>query len=135
MATVGIIDGKNLRWHINGTAIAQALTCSISFSAETRQSTNKDSTGSWAVNKYSTRSFTGSCEAHMAEGEQYETLWAAFLAGTTLTMEFTTGESGDLYDNCQILVTGLEKTSSNDEDVTFSATFTGTGVPTRDTEL
>ena len=63
-----------------------------------------------------------------------ETLWAALDAGTVLTMEYTTGVSGDKFFNCQVVVTGLEVTAENDEDVTFNVSFTGTGQPTRDTE-
>lgn len=134
MATVGIIDGHNLRWFIDGTAIAKATSCSISFSADTRESTHKDTTGSWTTNKLGKRSFTGSCEAYLAEGEQIETLFSALDAGTVLDMEYTTGVLGDKYWDCQVVVTGIEVTSDNDEDVTFSATFTGTGQPTRATE-
>ncbi len=134
MATVGIVDGHDMRWFINGTAVAQALTCSINFTAETRKSTNKDSTGSWSVIKIGEKSFTGSVEAHYAEGESYETLWAAFIAGTSLTMEFTTGVSGDLYDNCTVFITSLERSAADNEDVTFTATFEGSGAPSRDTE-
>ena len=134
MATVGIIDGHDLRWFINGTAIAQALSCNISFSVDTRESTNKDSTGSWTVNKAGRRSFSGTCEAHLAEGESMETLWAALDAGTVLDLEFTTGVTGDKFFDCQAIVTGLEVTAENDEDVTFNVSFTGTGQPTRATE-
>jgi predicted secreted protein len=133
MATTGIHDGHVMRWYINGTAIARALTCSVSFSAETRNSSNKDSSGSWAVNKLGERSFTGSCEAHLAEGEQFETLFDAMTAGTVLDMEYSTEVTGDKFVDCQIVVTSLEITAEDDEDVTFSATFTGTGQPTRGT--
>lgn len=135
MATTGIIDGHNLRWFINGTAIAKATSCSISLNAETREQSHKDTTSNWVKNSYGKRSFSGSCEAYLAEGEQMETLWAALDDGTELTMEFTTGEVGDKFYNCTVLVTSIEVSADNDEDVTFNVSFTGTGQPTRDTEV
>lgn len=133
MATVGILNGHNVRWFLNGTAIAKATTCSISFSVETRESSHKDNTGSWAVNTASKKSFTGSCDALVAEGEQLETLWAALDAGTELTMEYSSGVVGDKFWNVTMIVTGLDENADNDEDVTYTATFTGTGQPVRDT--
>lgn len=135
MATTGIVDGHDLRWFIAGTAIAQATSCSIEFSAETRTSTNKDSTGGWRTIKVGELSFSGSCEGHFEEGQSYETLWAAFIAKTSLVMEFTTGVSGDKFDNCVCFITGLSRQADDNEDVTFNATFEGSGVPTRDTEV
>lgn len=131
MATTGILNGHNVRWFVAGTAIAKATTCSISFSAETRESSHKDNTGSWAVNASGKKSFTGSCDALMAEGESFETLWAALDAGTVLTMEYSTDVAGDYEFSCTMICTGLDMNADNDEDVTYSATFTGTGQPTR----
>ena len=136
MATTGIIDGHNLRWFLDGTAILKATTGSISFSKELKERAHKDLSGSWAEKRGGTKSFSGSAEAYLAEGEAFETLWAAFIDTATevMTMEFTTGVSGDKFFNCTCIVTSIEVTADDNEDVTYSISFEGTGAPTRDTE-
>ena len=134
MATTGVVDGHDLRWFIAGTAITEATTGSIEFSAETRKSTSKDSTGGWSVVKIGEKSFTGSCEGLFTEAGSFESLWTAFAAGTSLVMEFTTGVTGDKFDNCVCFITGLSRGADDNQDVTYSATFEGSGVPSRDTE-
>lgn len=135
MATTGVVDGHDMRWFIAGTAVTEATTGSIEFTAETRKSTSKDSTGGWSVIKVGEKSFTGSCEALFTEAGSYESFFAAFSAGTSLVMEFTTGVSGDLYDNCVCFITALSKSSDDNQDVTYSISFEGSGVPSRDTEV
>ena len=134
MATTGIVDGHDMRWFVAGTAVSEATTGSIEFSGETRKSTSKDSTGGWSVIKVGELSFTGSCEGLYDEAGSYETFWASFIAKTSLVMTFTTGVSGDVYDNCVCFITGISRSAPDLEDVTFSITFEGSGVPTRDTE-
>ena len=94
MATTGIHNGHYMRWFIDGTAILKARSGSISFNKETREITHKDQTGSWAERSTGTRSFSGSCEAYLAEGETLEDLWDSFdelnSATEELTMEFST---------------------------------------------
>lgn len=133
MATVGIVNGHVLRWYINGTAIAKATSCSLDFSAETRDTAHKDVGGptGWADSETGQLSFSGSCDALYAEAEQFETLYTAFAAGTTLTMEYSTDVTGDKFFSCSILVTGLSMNADNNENVTYSATFTGKGAPSR----
>jgi len=138
MATTGIIDGHNLRWYLDGTAILKATTGSISFSKELKERTHKDQSGSWAEKRGGTKSFSGSAEAYLAEGESFETLWGAFdelaAASEIMDMEFTTGVAGDKFFNCTCIVTSIEVTADDNEDVTYSISFEGTGQPTRDTE-
>lgn len=135
--TQGVVDGHYMRWFLNGTAIAQATSCSISFSKETRESSSKDTTGKWSVKKGGKRSFSGSCEALYAEGETLETLWASFnsstAAGEILDAEFSTDETGDKFWDVQIIITSIEQNADDNEDVTYSVSFEGTGEPTRGT--
>ena len=136
MATTGIIDGHNLRWYLDGTAILKATTGSISFSKELKERTHKDQSGSWAEKRGGTKSFSGSAEAYLAEGESFETLWTAFddPATEAMTMEFTTGVAGDKFFNCVCIVTSIEVTADDNEDVTYSISFEGNGAPTIGTE-
>ena len=134
MPSTGIIDGHDMRWFLDGTAIAKATSCSISITSETRESTNKDSTGSWSTKKYGRKSFTGTCDALYAEGEQLETLFTALNADTILSAEFTTGVTGDKFWDAEVLVTGIEMNADDNEDVTYSVTFEGTGALVRGTE-
>ena len=138
MATTGIIDGHNLRWHLAGVAILKATTGSISFSKEMKERTHKDQSNSWSEKRGGTKSFSGSAEAYLAEGESFETLWGAFdelaSASEVMDMEFTTGVSGDEFFDCTCIITSIEITADDNEDVTYSISFEGTGQPVRDPE-
>lgn len=138
MATTGIIDGHNLRWLIGGVAILKAKTGSISFSKEMKERAHKDTSGKWAEKRGGSKSFSGSAEAYLAEGEAMETIWTAFdeLTSTSevMSMEFSTGVSGDKYFDCEVIITSIEITADDNEDVTYSISFEGTGQPVRATE-
>lgn len=133
MATTGIINGHNLRWFLAGVAIAKATTGSISFDKETREISHKDQANSWSQVIGGRKSFNGSCEAYLAEGESFESLWAAYEADTILTMEFSTDVSGDKFFDCQCKITNLEVNAEDNEEVTYSVSFSGYGQPTRST--
>ena len=137
MATTGIINGHNLRWFLDGTAILQAKTCSISFSKEMRETSSKDSTGSWSTKVGGKKSFSGSCEAYLAEAETFETLWNSFdelsSAVEQITMEFSTDVVGDKFFQCECIITSIEINAENDEEVTYNISFEGTGQPVRST--
>lgn len=134
MATTGIVNGTNLRWFINGTAVAEAITGSISFSKETRQVANKDSTGGWAQSIGGRKSFTGSVESHKTEAGSMDTFWAAYNDDTVLDMEWTTGVTGDKYFDCQVKIVNIEETGTHEEEVIYTVSFEGYGQPTRATE-
>ena len=49
-------------------------------------------------------------------------------------MEFTTGVADDKYFDCVCIVTSIEVTADDNEDVTYSISFEGSGQPDRGTE-
>lgn len=135
MATTGIVNGHNLRFFLAGTAIGQATSCSISFSAETRDTAHKDVGGptGWADVETGQLSWTGTCDALYSEAQQFETLYTAFAAGTAVTVQYSTDVTGDKYFYGSALVTALDMNADNNENVTYTVSFTGKGAPTRAT--
>lgn len=135
MPTTGIVNGHNLRFFIGSTptAIAKATNCTITFSAETRDTAHKDVGGptGWADSETGQLSFTGTCEALYAEAEQFETLWTAFSTGSAVDFEYSTDVNGDKYFSGSALVTQLDMNAPNNENVTYTVTFTGKGEPSR----
>ena len=132
MASVGIINGHFLRFFVGGTPIARATECTISFSAATREIATKDSastlTGGWRQVQPGQLSGTGSTSGLYAEdANSFSTLWDSMVDGDTLAITFTTGESGDTVWYADALITSMELSAPNDENVSYSISFEFTG--------
>lgn len=132
---MSIINGHNLRWRVGGVAIAKATDCTISISGETRTLSHKDiGTGvgaGWTGNDYGTKSWEGTCNALYAETESFETLWNAFKDSTKITVEFSDDVAGNMMFTGSAVITSLEQNAPDNENVTYSVSFSGDGVLTR----
>lgn len=135
MATVGIVNGHNLRWYLDGVAIAKATECTISMSTALRETTHKDVGGptGWAANESGVLSWEGQCTALFAEAESFETLWTAFSTAVQVDIVFSTDESGDKTFEGSAIITSLEMNAPDNENVSYSVSFTGNGPLVRDT--
>ena len=135
MPTVGIVNGHNMRIFVGDVAVAKATTCSYSVRRATRSTAHKDlGTGSgagWAGSEYGEGSWEMSGDALYAEGDSFDTLFAALSAKTKLTVEFSTDVVGDKKMTGSALITEITKNSPNNEDVTYSYTLQGDGELTR----
>jgi len=132
MATVGIVNGHYLRFYNGGSPIARAVSCTLSFSAETLDFSTKDSASGgpagWREVAPGQKSASGSTEGLFAEdANAVSVLYSAFANGTELSLTFTTGESGDSIWSGTAIVTSLEINAANNENVTYSCSFEFTG--------
>ena len=131
MATTGIVNGHYLRFFDGGVAIAKATSCTISFSAEARETAHKDTAGDgggWREVAPGQKSATGSTEGlYSEETNSFVTLFNKYSAGTELELTFTTGETGDSIWYGTAIITSLELNAPNNENVTYSCSFEFTG--------
>ena len=132
MATVGVVNGHFLRFFVGGVSIAKATECTISFAAATREIAHKDTasslTGGWREVLPGQLSGTGSTSGLYAEDtNSFATLYDSMVAGDTLAITFTTGESGDSVWYADAIITSMELSAPNDENVTYSISFEFSG--------
>ena len=144
-----IIKGSDLMIFINGQPIGFATSCEVSLSAETSDTSNKDSGNGWSSATVTKRSWTASSDNLYAEsvysGEHtFNTLFTFYSNGTPVTLVWspnqnaakTTGRIpevetatgwvrvGTAYQG-QAIITSLSATASNDDNATFTVEFTG----------
>jgi predicted secreted protein len=138
MATTGFVNGTLLRIYKGGTKIGYATSCSISFSMETRSTLTKDTPGNgWVENATGQKSFTLETEFIFS----YDTpnvdpvdLFTDFNNRTPLVLRLTTDVAGDTYWEGTAYVTSYNISSPVEDNITCSATFTGTGAISTGTE-
>lgn len=132
MASVGIINGHFLRFFVGGVSIAKATECSISISSSTREVSHKDTasslTGGWREVLPGQLSGTGSTSGLYAEDtNSFATLFDLMVQGETVELTFTTGESGDSVWYATAIITSMELSAPNDENVVYSISFEFSG--------
>lgn len=139
--TAGIINGHNMRLLADSAGdttpvvIGKATECSISVENSPRTVAHKDTGGAtgWVSNDYGESSWSGQCNALFAEDEtnrKLHELYTDFVAGQKVTIEFTTSQSGDYKFSGTAVITSMELNAPNNENVTYSITFTGDGALT-----
>lgn len=146
-----IIQGSDLMLFIGGKSIAFATSHSLSLSAETVETTNKDTGGKWvtkAARKISWTMNTENLYCVTGEGNTYDELFDAMVNRTALDVVFTlegnsttskldevptdgwtpkatSGYVGKAY------VTSLELNAPNGDNATFTASFEGCSALTK----
>ena len=86
-----IVDGGDLMLFLNGHSIAFATSHSLSISAETSETTNKDIRGGWASSKVKKLSWTCNTEnlyANTGSGTTFADLFNLMIAKTEITAIF-----------------------------------------------
>jgi TP901-1 family phage major tail protein len=138
MATNNIHNGTLMLFkygtdHSTNNAIAFSTSATLSISMDTRDISNKGSSGfrelleaqmSWSVSVeglYATKDANGSAV------NNYNDLLNMLKTRTAVYVELGNGVSGDTYYHGQAFITSLEQTSPMEDNMTFSATFEGTG--------
>lgn len=132
--TAGIVNAKILTIYKNvsgvQTAIACATSASISFEKEMRETTCKES-GDYRTYLPSfmnaTMSFSG-LFAYDATNYSAEDIYTDLAAGTSITVRFSTENTGDIYWSASGYVTSLSiESGQNGENVTYSGSIQLTG--------
>lgn len=139
MATVGVIDVKDLTVFIGGTAISCATDATLEASRDLREILCKD-TASGVDYKYSNFrwSISGSGLYAMDAAQGGDELMTMLIAGTSYpTLRFSTAASGDTkYEGTAALSTlSLTSSGASGENAGYSFTFQGTGIITAGTNV
>ena len=142
MATTGVFNGTQLVVLVGTEVIAHATSCSLSVSADLPDATTKQS-GGWAEEIGGLRSWsitTDGLATVEPTGTSYVVgdIFSALNGRTSVTVKFTTANgntviAGDLVWSGSAFVESLDITADMESPVTYSASFTGTGVLTQAT--
>tara|TARA_R100001198_G_C5206145_1_gene193242 strand:- start:307 stop:744 length:438 start_codon:yes stop_codon:yes gene_type:complete len=138
MGTDNVINGtlavlKTGTSHSDATPFAFSTSASISLSMDTRDISNKGSAGwrelleaqkSWSASVEGLYAFNDSSSASV---KNYEELFDKLVARGQIYLEVSTGVTGDEYYYGQVYVTSVEQSAPMEDNVTFSASFEGTG--------
>jgi len=131
--TTGKMNGTDLAVYFNSTdgsetILAHATECSISISEDARDVTTKQSAG-WRELLEGLRSFSVSTSHLHAEDASngFDDLFTAFNSRSEVSILFSTEETGDKRFNARARIASLEMNAGTEDNVTFSATFEGTG--------
>jgi predicted secreted protein len=128
MATTGTINATLLAIWVGAVKMDVQLNCDLSISHDPRVSINKDSAG-WEGTRSGKKSWEMSGESEMQYDatQGMEELFDALIAGTELTLQFSTEVTGDVRLSGVAQVTKLDISAGVEEDVNFSYAFKGNG--------
>ncbi len=144
MATTGVFNGTSLVVLIGSEVVAHATSCSLSFSVDLPDSTDKESQG-WTNHIGGAKSWSlttdGLATVDPAATASYYTtgeLMTAIANRTAVTVKFTTVSgttpvTGDLYWTGSAFIESMDITADMESPVTYSVSFTGTGALTQAT--
>ena len=142
MPTTGVFNGTSLVVLVGTEVIAHATSCSLSVSADLPDATTKES-GGWAAEIGGLKSWsltTDGLATVEPTGVNYVVgdIFSALNGRTAVTVKFTTATGstpivGDLYWSGTAFVESLDITADMESPVTYSVSFTGTGVLTQAT--
>lgn len=150
-----VIKGADLMVFVGGKSIALATSHTLTISADTKETSSKDSGGKWQTSEVGILSWTMKSEnlfsAEGTAGETYDTLFQKMIARQPVTLVFALeGSSTDIESNKldavptagwtadsdfgytgQAIITNLETSAPNGENATFTIDFTGVGSLTK----
>lgn len=132
-ASTGIFNGTDFNVYLFDTTdkpIAHATSAEISFSHSPREATTKDSGGDtdrlpgkrdWSVSVEALHANTETGKQGFAE------IFSALKNGTALTVTFTNQNAGDKEYTGTVYVTDCSLNAGVEENMTMSASFSGSG--------
>ena len=142
-----VIKGSDLMVFVGGKSIALATSHSLTISADTKETSSKDSGGKWQTSEVGTLNWSMKSEnlfsAEGTAGETYDALFEKMIARTPVTLVFAlekdyktkadeVPETGwiaatEMGYKGQAIITNLEISAPNGDNATFSVDFTGVG--------
>lgn len=132
MATTGIVEGNIMLLYIDGESIGCTTDANFDFSREIIEAVCKDNGGARQIKLGGTSgSFgvSGLWKFDAAYG--IEDVMDAFLAGTLVTVRWSTAETGDFFLEADTYITNVSGAAAVNDNVTFDATFEITGTITK----
>ena len=138
MATTGVFNGTSLVVLVGSEVVAHATSCSLSFSVDLPESTDKQSSG-WTEHIAGAKSWSlttdGLATVDPAATANYYTtaeIMTAIANRTAVQVKFTTVSgttpvTGDIYWSGSAFIESMDITADMESPVTYSVSFTGTG--------
>ncbi len=122
-------NGTDIGIYVGATLIALGTSHDFEVAMETRDTSTKDSAG-WKESCEAQRSWSMSGEFLFSESAAYgfDDLFAIYVARSTETIKISSGTSGEKEYSGDAFLTALSKSAPNEDSVSFSASFEGTGV-------
>mgnify|MGYP003147370469 CR=1 FL=1 len=143
MATAGIINGTDFGVYQGTTLVAYATSGSISINHSTRDISSKESLG-WKEQMEGQRDWEVSVEGLVAflaagggavGGKTIDELLDDYMLGSagrgSLTVMFSTEVTGDFKWSGTAWITSVSIDSPNEDNTTYSVSFSGTGALTQ----
>jgi len=131
MATTGTVNGTIQAIYVGSVKIDVQLSADLSISHDPRTSINKDSAG-WEETRSGKKSWemSGESEFQFDATEGFSELFAAMIAGTEVTVMFSSEVVADKKWSGVAQITKLDLSAGVEEDVKFSYAFKGNGALT-----
>ena len=128
-----IIKGQNFRLLVGGSTVAEATSCTVTITGQTEDSSTKDTTGDFSVNRITSRSWTASVDTF--DESDIPTLLGIIIAKQPVTIAWdnTTGNMNSVAQGAAFKRTGqaylsdLNIVATNRQNTTITAQFTGKG--------
>lgn len=151
---MSVIKGGDLMLFVGGKSIAYATNHTLNISADTKETSSKDSGGKWQTSEVGVLSWTCTSEnlcGNDGEGIGYQELIDLMVAREAVTGVFALeGNSPNLADGKldavpkdgwtakantgytgQMIITSIDVNAPNGENATFTVNFTGVGALTK----
>ena len=116
------------------TPFAFSTSASISLSMDTRDISNKGSAG-WRQLLEAQMSWSASVEGLYAYNDSagaavknYDEMYDLLISRVPTFLDLNTGVTGDFSYNGEVYITSLEQSAPLEDNMTFSASFEGTGI-------
>ena len=138
--TEGYVLGHNLRVFrdVSGTlvGIGRAKSCSLKIDSEMKEISDKDvdpgSTTGGAIVRIPNKigaEMTTNCYVTEDSISDYKTLLEAQLAGTKLTLSYTTNVEGDTIVTFDAYISSFQSNADDGSEAEYSVTFVSTSMP------
>ena len=150
---MSVIKGSDLMLFVEGKSIAYATNHTLTISADTKETSSKDSGGKWQTSEVGILSWTCSSENLYADtdaGIDFDKLFEYMVARQPISgvfgLEGSSPYNGDKLDEVpesgwipkngygytgQMIITNLEQNAPNGENATIKVDFTGVGALTK----
>lgn len=130
---MAVTDGHIFRIKKGSAVLAYATSDSFSKTRATRSRSHKDVAQGFVANDYGEGSWEASAEGLYEDGTSYEDMSDEMDAKTKVTLEISDAVTGHTKWTGTALITSLELNAPDNEDVTWSVSFTGDGPLTKGT--
>jgi hypothetical protein len=131
MSAGSIYKGKNVRFSFNGKTLYHATSCKLTISTKLEEIATKDTDGTvstpsnyaWSI---STESLVANKPLASSQSD-FMDIVSLQLAGTEISIEFTTGAAGDFKLSGKVYTESSDITAEVGNSVTGSFSFKGNG--------